>query len=120
MAYVDGFVLAVPKKNMAAYRTMARRAGKVWREYGALEFRECVGEDLASPMGVSFNKLAKVQPGETVVFSWIVYRSKADRERIIKKVMKDPRLADDMTDMKKMPFNPKRMAHGGFTMIVDA
>ena len=119
MAYVDGFVLAVPKKNIAAYRTMARRAGKVWREHGALEFRECVGDDAASSFGVAFTKLAKAKPGETVVFSWIVYRSKADRDRITKKVMSDPRLVN-MMDIKRMPFDPKRMAHGGFKVLVDA
>jgi uncharacterized protein YbaA (DUF1428 family) len=116
--YVDGFVLAVPKKNLEAYRRMAQRAGKVWREHGALEFRECAGDDLSVKMGVSFRKLARAKPGETVFFSYIVYKSRADRDRINKKVMKDPRITADM-DMESMPFDVKRMAYGGFRVLVD-
>lgn len=118
MAYVDGFVLAVPTKNMDAYRKMAQKAGKIWKEYGALEYRECVGDDLDTKMGVPFPKMAKVKPGETVVFSWIVYKSKTHRDSVNKKVMKDPRLAEFM-DGKKMPFDSKRMAYGGFKTMVD-
>jgi uncharacterized protein YbaA (DUF1428 family) len=116
MAYVDGFVLAVPKKNLGAYKKMARAAGKVWREHGALEFRECAGDDLKTQMGVPFPRLAKAKAGETVIFSWIVYKSRADRDRVNKKVMKDPRL-----NLMKgpMPFDIKRMAYGGFKVIVD-
>jgi uncharacterized protein YbaA (DUF1428 family) len=119
MSYVDGFVLPVPKKNLAAYRRLSAKAGKVWRELGALEYRECVGDDLAVRMGVPFPRLAKVKRGETVVFSWIVYRSKAHRDRVNAKVMKDPRIADMMED-GPMPFDVKRMAYGGFRVIVNA
>ena len=116
--YVDGFLLPVPKKNLEAYRRMSTKAGKVWREHGALEYRECVGDDLKVKMGAAFPARAKVKPGETVVFSWIVYKSRAQRDRIVKKVLKDPRLSK-MTDPKAMPFDPKRMAYGGFSVIVD-
>ena len=117
MPYVDGFVLPVPKKNVPAYRRMAKKAGKIWKEHGALEFRECMGDDLNVRMGVSFKKLAKLKANETVFFSYIVYRSKADRNRVNKKVMSDPRL---QMDMKKMPFDFKRMMYGGFKVLVDA
>ena len=117
MTYVDGFVLPVPKKNLAAYRRMSAKAGKVWRELGALEYRECAGDDLAVRMGVPFPRLAKVKRGETVVFSWIVYRSKAHRDRVNAKVMKDERIAGIMGE--PMPFDVKRMAYGGFRVIVD-
>jgi uncharacterized protein YbaA (DUF1428 family) len=116
MPYVDGFVLPVPKKNLSAYRRVARKAGKIWREHGALEYRECVGDDLNVKWGVRFPRLVKVRPGETVLFSWIVYRSRAHRDRVNKKVMKDPRL--DM-DIQAMPFDVKRMAAGGFKTLVD-
>jgi uncharacterized protein YbaA (DUF1428 family) len=119
MRYVDGYVLPVPKKNLAAYRRMASKAGKVWREHGALEFRETAGDDLDSKWGVPFPKVMKVKAGETVVFSWIVFKSKADRDRVNAKVMKDPRLAA-MMDPKKMPFDAKRMVYGGFKVIVEA
>jgi uncharacterized protein YbaA (DUF1428 family) len=117
--YVDGFVLPVPKKNMEAYRRMSQKASKVWREHGALEYLECAGDDLKSKFGVAFPKLAKVKTGETVIFSWIVYKSRAHRDRVNAKVMKDPRLAK-MMDPKGMPFDVKRMAYGGFKVIVDA
>jgi uncharacterized protein YbaA (DUF1428 family) len=119
MSYVDGFVLPVPKKNLAAYRRMAAKAGKVWREHGALEYRECGGDDLKVKFGLPFPKLAKVKAGETVFFSWIVYKSRAHRDAVNAKVMKDPRLAE-MMDPKKMPFDVKRMAYGGFKVLVDA
>ena len=118
MPYVDGFVLAVPKKNLQAYRRMAQTAGKVWRDHGALEYRECVGDDLKVKMGLPFPRLAKVKAGETVVFSWIVYKSKAHRDRVNAKVMKDPRLKT-MMDFKAMPFDVKRMSYGGFKVLVD-
>ena len=118
MKYVDGYVLPVPKKNLPAYRRMAQKAGKVWREHGALEFRECVGDDLKTKKIKSFPSLVKPKPGETVVFSWIVFRSRAHRDAVNAKVMKDPRLAK-MMDMKAMPFDPKRMAYGGFEVMVD-
>ena len=116
--YVDGFVLAVPKKNIEAYRRMSTKAGKVWREHGALEYRECVGDDLKVKGMRSFLQLMKPKPGETIVFSWIVYKSRAQRDRINAKVMKDPRLAS-MMDPKGMPFDAKRMVYGGFGVIVD-
>ena len=119
MAYVDGFVLAVPKKNMPAYRRMAAKAGKIWREHGAIEYRECVGDDLKVKFCVPFPRMMKVKPGETVVFSWITYKSRAHRDRINTKVMKDPRLAE-MLDPKAMPFDCKRMVYGGFKILVDA
>jgi uncharacterized protein YbaA (DUF1428 family) len=117
MPYVDGFVLAVPKRKLEAYRRISRAAGKVWREYGALEYRECVGDDLKMPMGVPFPKLARAKPGEAVIFSWIVYKSRAARNRVNAQVMKDPRIAKSMKD--PMPFDVKRMAMGGFTVLVD-
>jgi uncharacterized protein YbaA (DUF1428 family) len=117
--YIDGFLLAVPRKKLDAYRQIARKAGRVWREHGAVEYRECVGDDLKVKMGVPFTRLVKVKAGETVVFSWIVYKSRAHRDRVNAKVMKDPRLAS-MMDQKSMPFDMKRMAYGGFTILVDA
>lgn len=115
MAYVDGFVLPVPKRNLAAYRAMARKAGRVWVEHGALEYREFVGDDLATKMGLPFTRLARAKRGETVVFSWIVYASRGDRDRINAKVMKDPRI-ESMPG--EMPFDVKRMAYGGFKALV--
>lgn len=118
MAYVDGFVLPVPKKNIAKYKKMATKAGKVWRDHGALEFRECVGDDLNPKMAATFPKLVKTKPGETVFFSYIVYKSRAHRDKVNKKVMKDPRL-QDMMDPKAAPFDVKRMLYGGFKVLVD-
>jgi uncharacterized protein YbaA (DUF1428 family) len=119
MKYVDGYVLPVPKKNLPAYRRMAAKAGKVWREHGALEFRECVGDDLKTKKIKSFPSLVKPKPGETVVFSWIIFKSRTHRDVVNAKVMKDPRLAK-MMDMKAIPFDSKRMAYGGFKVMVDA
>jgi uncharacterized protein YbaA (DUF1428 family) len=116
MRYVDGFVLPVPKKNMDAYIRMARKAGKIWKEHGALEYRETVGEDLTNKFCVPFPKLMKLKKGETVVYSWIVYKSRAHRDKVNAKVMKDPRLH---MDIKKMPFDFKRMVYGGFEIMVD-
>jgi uncharacterized protein YbaA (DUF1428 family) len=118
MRYVDGYVLPVPKKNLQAYRRMAQKAGKVWRDHGALEVRECAGDDLNVEMGVPFPRRMKLKRGETVVFSWIVFKSRADRDRVNAKVMKDPRLAK-MMDPKSMPFDHKRMVYGGFKILVD-
>ncbi len=115
--YVDGFVIPVPKKNLNAYRRMARKAGKIWRDHGALEFRECVGDDLNVKLGMPFPRGIKTKPAETVVFSWIVYKSRADRGRVNAKVMKDPRFAKMP---KEMPFDVKRMLYGGFKTIVEA
>lgn len=119
MGYVDGFVLPVPKKSLPVYIRIARKAGKIWREHGALEYRECAGDDLDTKWGVPFPKTIKLKPGETVIFSWIVYKSKTHRDRVNAKVMKDPRLAD-MMDPKSMPFDCKRMVYGGFKVLVDA
>ena len=118
MPYVDGFLVPVPKKNLAAYRRMSRKAGKVWREYGALEYRECVGDDLNVKGVKTFPQQMKPKAGETVVFSWVVYKSRAHRDQVNKKVMKDPRLSG-MMDPKAMPFDGKRMVYGGFRVLVD-
>ena len=117
MRYVDGFVLPVPKKNMAAYRRMAKQAGKVWKQHGAIEYRECLGDDLAVKFGLPFPRVAKLKAGETVLFSWIVYKSKAHRNQVNKKVMADPRIKKMM--QSKPPFDDKRMAYGGFKVMVD-
>ena len=116
--YVDGYVIPVPKKSVNAYRREAQKAGKIWRDHGALEFRECVGDDLNVKMGLPFPRGIKVKPGETVIFSWIVYKSRAHRDSVNKKVMKDPRLAKLMN--QPMPFDVKRMLYGGFKTIVEA
>jgi uncharacterized protein YbaA (DUF1428 family) len=116
--YVDGFVIPVPKRNIAAYRRMAQLAGKVWREHGALDYRECVGDDLKVKVCLSFPKGIRAKPGETVVFSWITYKSRAHRDRVNAKVMKDPRLAK-MMDPDAMPFDGDRMLYGGFKTIVE-
>jgi uncharacterized protein YbaA (DUF1428 family) len=115
--YVDGFVLPVPKKNVAAYRAMAKKAGRIWREHGALEYRECVGDDLDVKMATPFPKGIKTKPGETIVFAYIVYKSRAHRDKVNAKVMKDPRLSE-MCDPKDMPFDCGRMLYGGFNTIV--
>ena len=119
MSYVDGFVLLVPRKNRAAYLRMARKAGKVWRHHGALDYKECLGDDLKVKFGRGFPRVAKARPGEAVFFSYIVFKSRGHRDRVNAKVMKDPRLAD-MMSMKKMPFDMKRISYGGFKVLVDA
>ncbi len=111
--YVDGFVVVVAKRKLAAYRTHARMGARLWREHGALEYRECVGEAMAPGFGNPFPRMARCRRGETVVFSWIVYRSKPHRKRVMERVMKDPRSAA-MSDPKRLPFDVKRMACGGF------
>ncbi len=116
--YVDGFIVPVPKKNIAAYRTMSRKAGKVWREHGALDYHECVADDVKVGKLTSFPRSVKLKPNETVVFSWIVYKSRKDRDRVNAKVMKDPRLAKMMSP-EGMPFDGKRMIYGGFKAIVS-
>jgi uncharacterized protein YbaA (DUF1428 family) len=117
--YVDGFVIPLPKKNLSSYRRLAQKAGKVWREHGALDFRECVGDDLNVSMALSFPRGIKTKPGETVLFSYIVFKSRAHRDRVNAKVMKDPRLAK-MMNPNAMPFDVKRMMCGGFKTIVEA
>ncbi|HYH97061.1 DUF1428 domain-containing protein [Hyalangium sp.] len=118
MKYVDGFVIPVPKKNLQAYRRMALKAGKVWKEYGALEYIECVGDDVKPGKLTSFPQSVKLKADETVVFSWIVYKSRAHRDRINKKVMKDPRMTA-MMDPKSNPFDSKRMIYGGFKTLLE-
>jgi uncharacterized protein YbaA (DUF1428 family) len=117
--YVDGFVLPVPKKNMAAYRRLAKKASKIWHEHGALDYCECVGDDLNVKFGLPFPKGIRIKQGETVMFSYIVYKSRAHRDAVNAKVMKDPRIAA-MCDPKDMPFDCARMLCGGFKAIVEA
>jgi uncharacterized protein YbaA (DUF1428 family) len=120
MSYVDGFVIPIPKKNVAAYRKIARLAGKVWMEHGALQYVECIGDDLNVKMiTATFPKLVKLKPGETVAFSWIRFKSRAHRNRVNAKVMKDPRLDAMMSGGMPMPFDTKRMSYGGFESIVE-
>jgi uncharacterized protein YbaA (DUF1428 family) len=116
--YVDGFLIPLPKRNLQVYRRIAQRAGKVWMEHGALEYRECVGDDLAVKGMTSFPRAARCKPGDTVLFSWIVYKSRAHRDRVNAKVMKDSRIVN-MMDPKDNPFDVKRMVYGGFRVVVD-
>jgi uncharacterized protein YbaA (DUF1428 family) len=116
--YVDGFVLPVPKENVDAYRRMARKAGKIWREHGALAYHECVADDVDPGKTTSFPRSVKAKPDETVVFAWIVYKSRAHRDRVNAKVMSDPRLTAGMS-AANMPFDMRRMFWGGFRVIVD-
>jgi uncharacterized protein YbaA (DUF1428 family) len=116
MKYVDGFVMPILKKNLPAYRRMARMGGELWKKHGALEYRECVAEDLRAPWALPFPRLLKLKRGETVVFSWIVFRSRAHRDRVNAKVMKEAQAA---MEGSAMPFDMKRMAYGGFETIVD-
>ena len=116
--YVDGFLLAVPKRKLDLYRRISVKAGKIWKEYGALEYRECVGDDLKAKHTGAFRRGLKLKAGEAVVFSWILYKSRAHRDRVNAKVMKDPRLASMMQGVG-IPFDMKRMAFGGFKVLVD-
>lgn len=116
--YVDGFLIPVPKKNIAAYRKMAQAAGKIWKEYGAIDYKETVGDDVTGDFGLPFPKVMKLKKGEVPVFSWITYRSKGHRDSVNKKIMKDPRIANMMNN-KKPPFDYKRMSYGGFKVLVD-
>ena len=119
MSYVDGFIVPVPTAKMAAYKRMAQKAAKVWREHGALEFREAIADDVKVGKWTSFPQSVKLERGETVVFSWIVFKSRAHRDRVNAKVMKDKRMAA-MMDKDAMPFDMKRMVYGGFKVVVDA
>ena len=116
MPYVDGFVVAVPEKNLAEYKKMARKAGKIWMEHGAVSYIECVGDDVPVGKVTSFTKAVNLKRGETVVFAWITYKSKRDRDAVNKKVMADPRLE---MDMKNAPFDASRMIYGGFKPIIE-
>ncbi len=117
MSYVDGFLLPVPTRNLAAYKKMAKVAGKVWKDHGALHYYECAADDLKNAMGITFDGVLKPKKGETVIFSFIVYKTKADRKRVMKAVMADPRLKGDINTM---PFDFKRMAYGGFKTLVES
>lgn len=114
--YVDGFVLPIPKTKIAAYKKMAKLGCKVWMDHGALQYFECIGEDLATKFGMQFPRGIKAKAGETVAFAWIVYKSKAHRDSVNAKVMKDPRMK---MDGSPMPIDPKRMLYGGFEVIVE-
>jgi len=116
--YVDGFVVPVPKRNLKAYRAMAAKAGKVWREYGALDYKECIADDVKKGKHTSFPQAVKLKPGEVVFFSWILYKNRKQRDSVNKKVMKDKRITP-MMDPKKMPFDGKRFFWGGFKVVVD-
>ncbi|MGO4381153.1 DUF1428 domain-containing protein [Pseudoduganella sp. RAF19] len=118
MAYVDGFVVPLPRKNIDTYRNMAEKCGEIWREHGALQFRENIAEDVKPGEFTSFPQSVKLEDDEVVVFSWITFPSRAARDEINDKVMKDPRMKD-MMDPKNMPFDGKRMIYGGFETIVD-
>lgn len=117
MTYVDGFILPIKKKNLPAYKRMARVASKIWREHGALEYYECIGDDLDVKVMLPFPKLISALPGETVIFSWVIYKSRAARDRANAKIMQDPRLAKFAASM---PFDMTRMATGGFKVLVKA
>jgi uncharacterized protein YbaA (DUF1428 family) len=117
MPYVDGFVVPVSKKNLAAYKKLAAKAGKIWKEFGALEFKECVADDVKPGKLTSFPQSVKLKPGEVVVFSYIVYKNRAARDKINKKIMEDPRLKS-MMEGKEMPFDGKRMIYGGFEVML--
>jgi uncharacterized protein YbaA (DUF1428 family) len=119
MSYVDGFVVPVPKRKLNAYRRMAQKAGKIWREHGALEYKECIADDVKWGKRTSFPRSVKLKGSETVWFSYIVYKSRQHRDRVMAKVMKDKRLAP-MMDLKALPFDAKRMIYGGFKVQVDA
>ncbi|CAN1725119.1 DUF1428 domain-containing protein YbaA [Hyphomicrobium sp. 1Nfss2.1] len=118
MPYVDGFVVPVPRNKLDDYRKMARKAGKVWIEHGALEFRECVADDVQVGKRTSFPRSVKLKPDEVVIFSYIVFRNRAARDKVNKKVLEDPRLAEMMSG-KDAPFDLKRMIYGGFETLVD-
>jgi uncharacterized protein YbaA (DUF1428 family) len=118
MAYVDGFVVPLPKSNVEAYRAMSLKCGEIWRDHGALQFRECIGDDVKPGKLTSFPQSVDLREDETVVFSWIVYQSRAHRDEVNDKVMKDPRMAE-MMKPEALPFDGKRMIYGGFEMIID-
>jgi len=119
MSYVDGFLIPLPKKNVKMYRQMAQLGKKTWMKNGALDYKECLANDLKNPMGVSLPKLLKFKPGETAIFAYIVFKSRKHRDLVNKKVMSDPAM-NDPEMMKKMPFDMKRVCYGGFKVIVEA
>ena len=117
MRYVDGYVLPIPKKNLKTYIRMARVGKKMWMKHGALDYKECVGDDLKTQWGIPFPRMMKLKPGETVVFAFVVFKSRAHRDRVNAKVMKE---MEKMGEPKDMPFDMKRMVYGGFKALVDA
>ena len=117
MSYVDGFVIPIPKKNLKAYARMAKDGAKTWMKHGALDYKECVGDDLQSKWGMPFTKLLKLKPGETAVFSYIVFKSRAHRDRVNAKVLKE---MEKTGPPKEMPFDMKRMVYGGFKTLVES
>jgi len=117
MSYVDGYIIPVPKKNLKTYTRMAKTGAKMWMKHGALDYKECVGEDLKTRWGTPFSRMMKLKPGETVVFSYIVFKSRAHRDRVNAKVMKE---MEKMGDMGEMPFDMRRMVYGGFSVLVEA
>ena len=116
--YVDGFVLPISKKKLPAYRSMAQKVSRIWKEYGALDYKECIGDDLNVKMGLPFPRVIKPKAGETIVFAYILYKSRAHRDKVCAKLMADPRL-EKMCNAKNMPFDVKRMLYGGFKVIVS-
>lgn len=118
MPYVDGYVIAVAKKNIKKYREMAKLGARLWMKHGAVDYHECVGEDLKTQCGLPFPKLLKLKPSETVVFAWITFKSRSHRDKVNAKVMTDPEM--NTFDPKNMPLDVKRMSYGGFESIVDA
>ena len=119
MSYIDGFVVPVPESNLKSYRAMAQKAGKIWREHGALHYVEAIGDDLDVQFGVSFKKVIKPKPGETILFSFIIFKSRADRDKVNARVMKDPRMNKLIESGADMPFDVKRMCYGGFKSLID-
>jgi uncharacterized protein YbaA (DUF1428 family) len=117
MKYIDGFLMVVPKKKLAAYKKLAQKAGKVWMDLGALDYHECVGEDVQTSCGIAFQKRANAGKGDLVVFSWVTYKSRKHRDQVNAKIMQDPRMLKMMRT--PMPFDMKKMSHGGFDVIVD-
>lgn len=118
MAYADGYVIPIPKKSVKTYQKIAAKAGKVWKDHGALDYKECVGDDLSVKWGLPFPKAMKLKKNETVIFAWVVYKNKAHRNKVNAAVMKDPRINEAMNG-QKMPFDTKRMVYGGFNVIVS-
>jgi len=119
MPYVDGFVVPVPRRHVQEYRRIARKAGKLWMKHGALEYKECLGDDLYPKWAYPFPRMAKLKRGETVLFSWIKYQSRRHRDRVNAKVMADPAMVRMMEESRSAPFDLARMAYGGFKIVVD-
>jgi uncharacterized protein YbaA (DUF1428 family) len=117
VSYVDGYVLPIPKKQLKAYRRMATIGRNAWMKHGAVDYKECAGDDLAAKWGMSFARVMKLKPGETVIFAYVVFKSRAHRDRVNAKVMKE--MAAMGGSMKDMPFDPKRMVYGGFKTLVE-